>query len=142
MNAHTEIISPTPPAPLDGPGPHDFTPNRYDGWTPERQRIFLEAISEGHSVAHACRIVGLSKQSAYAFRNRAQGGAFAIGWQAAQLLGRHALADELMDRVMHGVTDTVTYPDGGTLPRHRHDNRLAMAMLTRMDRAADAARGE
>ncbi|MES2443692.1 MAG: hypothetical protein V4574_12745 [Pseudomonadota bacterium] len=143
MNARTEIIPPTPSAhPDDGPDPQPFTPHRHHGWTPDKQRTFLEAVSEGHSIAHACRIVGLTKQSAYAFRNRAQGGAFAIGWQAAVMIGRNALADELMDRVLHGTTETVTYRSGETLTRHRHDNRLAMAMLTRMDRAADAARGE
>ncbi len=68
---------------------------RGDGWTGERQRAFCEALAQGDSVAAACRSLGLSVASAYAFRSSARGAAFAIGWSAAQLLQRHRLADEL-----------------------------------------------
>ncbi len=147
MNAPTqepEILTPCG-RPFDWAEFHDYKPRpgggtRYDGWTPDRQRTFCEALSDGHSVTHACRIAGLSKQSAYAFRNSARGGAFAIAWDAAALLGRTVLADELMDRALHGVEETVTTADGQVTVRRRHDNRLAMAMLTRLDKLADAAR--
>lgn len=115
---------------------------RHDGWTADRQRIFLQALSEGAGVTHACRVVGMSQQSAYALRRSARGAGFALGWQAAQLLGREVLADDLLERAMNGVTETFTYRNGDTAERHRHDNRLAMAMLSRMDRMADAARHE
>jgi hypothetical protein len=143
MNAQTQIIPPAPSpfAPGLGYTTTDHA-HRYDGWTPERQRIFLEALSEGSSVVAACRLLGLSKQSAYAFRRRPQNAAFALGWQAACLLGRDNLADELMDRALHGLTDTTTTDEGKIHRRHRHDNRLAMAMLTRLDRLADNASGE
>ena len=52
---------------------------RHDGWTPDRQRIFLSAIAEGDTVERACRLTGLSVSSAYAFRQRAAGAAFALG---------------------------------------------------------------
>ncbi len=80
----------------------------------------------------------MSATSAYAFRKRAAGAAFAVGWHAAQLLQRNRLADDLMDRAFRGITDSVTNHRGETIERHRHDNRLALALLTRLDRIAAA----
>lgn len=135
MNAIT-TIDPAPAA-------DDATPTtlaaRHDGWTPARQRLFLEALAAGHTVIDACSLVGLSHQSAYAFRNRPGGAAFALGWQAAQLLARQHLADTLYVRAVEGQVDTVTRPDGATWHRHRFDNRLAATMLDRLDRMAEQA---
>ncbi len=43
---------------------------RHDGWTPERQRIFLEYIADGHTVRTASFAASMSHQSAYQFRRR------------------------------------------------------------------------
>lgn len=114
---------------------------RDDGWTVERQAAFLAAVAEGATVESACRHVGLSAASAYALRHRAAGASFALGWRAANLKARDKLADLLMSRVIDGNTDTVTAPDGKVVARHRHDNRLGLAMLTRLDRLADEDAG-
>jgi hypothetical protein len=149
MNAQTETL-PAEAVAYDVSGFdyaafHGFRPapgaSRHEGWTPDKQHTFLEAVSEGHTVLQACEIVGLSKQSAYALRNSARGASFALGWEAAVLKSRDALADELMERAFHGTRDTVTADDDRRIvTRHRHDNRLALAMLGRLDRMADAAR--
>lgn len=55
---------------------------RHDGWTPDRIAGFIEALAACGVVADACRSVGLSTQSAYAFRNRRAGRAFATMWDA------------------------------------------------------------
>ncbi|PTD25135.1 hypothetical protein [Sphingomonas fennica] len=127
-----------PSAPAASPAAPATALPRRDGWTPERQRAFLEAVAEGHTVEAACRIVGLSVASAYAFRRRANGAAFALGWQAAALQAREKLADILLSRAIDGQVETVTRANGDVIERHRFDNRLATAMLTRMDRLADA----
>jgi hypothetical protein len=111
---------------------------RADGWTPFRQKVFLESLARGDTVELACAGVGLSVASAYAFKNRANGAAFALGWAAAKLLARDRLADTLMTRAVEGQTETVTYPDGRTVDRRRFDNRLALGLLTRLDRQAEA----
>jgi hypothetical protein len=116
---------------------------RSDGWTEEKSRIFLRTLAATGSVADACRACGMSRDSAYAYRGRAAGQAFGLAWEAAQLLARRAIADDLMARAVHGVVDRV-YRNGELVAeRHRHDNRLAMALLTRLDRAAEGqgARG-
>lgn len=115
---------------------------RSDGWTPDRQRGFLEAIAEGHTVDAACRRVGMAPSSAYALRRRAAGAAFALGWRAANLIARDAVADTLIARAIDGQVETITRPDGTTIARHRYDNRLAATMLARLDRFADAQAGD
>ena len=116
---------------------HVLARYRHDGWTPDRQRHFLEAIAEGRTVEQACRHVDLTVSSAYALRKRAAGAAFALGWRAAQLHAREALQDRMWTRALDGYTETTTRPDGSVIARHKFDNRLAMAMLTRLDRLAD-----
>lgn len=123
---------------------HELDPDvpdaaRYDGWTGEKQKLFLTALSRGLNITRACAIVGLSRQSAYALRGAARGAAFALAWDAALLRARDVLADELMDRAFNGVRETVTYDDGRIVTRHRQDNQLAWKMLSRLDRRADAA---
>ncbi|NYT42872.1 hypothetical protein HZY97_19015 [Sphingomonas sp. R-74633] len=120
--------------------PADFrtTPSqRITGWSAEKQVLFLRALLEGHSVGQACRLVGLSKQSAYAFRHSPKGTGFSLGWDAAVLRARNFLADELMERALHGTVETVTRDDGSAVERHRYDNRLGMQLLNRLDRMAD-----
>lgn len=112
---------------------------RHDGWTPERQRVFLEGIADGLTVAQACRAAGMGTSGAYAFRRRAAGKAFALGWRAANILYRDRFADQLMDRALEGQVTTITRPDGSVVERHAQDNRLALSLLARLDRMADGA---
>ncbi|WP_375270974.1 hypothetical protein [Sphingomonas sp.] len=114
-------------------------PTRHDGWTPDRQRSFVEAIAGGDTVEQACRRVALTVSSAYALRRRTNGAAFALAWDGARLLAREALADTLLTRALEGQEETITRADGSTVTRYRHDNRLATHMLHRLDRFADAA---
>lgn len=112
---------------------------RHDGWLPEKQRAFLEAVARGLSVEQACRFVGMSVSSAYAFRNRAAGAAFALGWRAANLRARDVIADTLLARAIDGQVESTTRADGTVVSRHRFDNRLAATMLARLDRQAEGA---
>ncbi|MGK6317979.1 hypothetical protein [Sphingomonas sp. DT-204] len=152
MSAPTTITPPEEETPAD---PATYIPvnlkhysapqsQRTAGWTAERQRTFLQAIAEGATVTDAARSVGLTKQSAYAFRTSARGAGFALGWQAAALLARDTLAETLMERVIEGTVEVVTRSNGDTtvtIERERFDNRLAMQLLNRLDRMADSATG-
>jgi hypothetical protein len=136
--------APPPPLPFDTALPDtadspDHSSRRHDGWSAANQRRFLEAIAIGHGVEAACRCVGLSAASAYAFRRSAKGSVFALGWRAASLVAREAIAETLLGRAMEGQVDTYVRADGTQVTRHRHDNRLAMALLARLDRQVEAA---
>ena len=122
--------------------PADETPyvsRRADGWSAANQRVFLEALAEGFGVEAACYRVGLSAASAYAFRRTAKGAAFALGWRAATLVARDAIAETLLVRALQGQVDTYTRADGSVVTRHRHDNRLAATLLARLDRQVETA---
>ena len=107
---------------------------RTDGWTPDRQRRFVEALAEHGSVKTACRMVGMGRSSAYALRRRRDGEAFALAWDAAREQACHVLADSLMDRALNGQTDTIRDASGRiTATRHRHDNSLGQWMLRHLD---------
>ncbi|HEX8382796.1 MAG TPA: hypothetical protein VF592_05410 [Sphingomonas sp.] len=112
---------------------------RVDGWNAAKQRRFLEAVAEGETVTDACGKVRLSPQSAYAFRRRPKGRAFDLGWKAADLLARERVAANLMLRSLEGQEVEFTRADGSVSTRHHYDNRLAVQMLNRLDRYADAS---
>jgi hypothetical protein len=112
---------------------------RVDGFTGARQAAFLEAIAAGFTTGEAAAKAKVSVTTIYNFRNRRQGRAFNIAWEAADRRSRRPLADRLRDRSIEGQIDTVRDKDGALIgTRHRHDNRLAMAVLTRLDRKAEA----
>ncbi|BBD98140.1 hypothetical protein SAMIE_1016410 [Sphingobium amiense] len=112
---------------------------RVDGWSPARQRLFVETLAATGIVRTACEAAQISERAAYALRIRADGAAFRIGWDAAILIARARLADTLLARALLGQEEVVTRDEDGTeIRRHRHDNRLAMSMLARLDRMADA----
>jgi len=58
--------------------------NRHDGWTPERQRGFIHALSRIGMVSAAARAVGMSRNAAYALLKRAgPESGFACAWRDA-----------------------------------------------------------
>jgi hypothetical protein len=81
---------------------------RRDGWTYPKQRQFLEALAETGSVVIAAEDCRISARSAYNLRNRRDGMAFHLGWDAAILVARGRLVDDLMHRAIEGQTDTLT----------------------------------
>ena len=111
---------------------------RVDGWSPARQRLFVETLAATGIVRAACEAVHISERAAYALRLRREGTAFRLGWDAAILIARARLADTLLARALEGQEEVMTRDEDGTeMRRHRHDNRLAMSMLARLDRMAD-----
>ena len=110
---------------------------RSDGWTPYARKLFLQVLAQTGRVNRACETCCLTKQSAYYLRNRDP--VFAAGWDAAAALARMTLADELMDRAIGGVTETVMRDGQVVGERHRYDNRLSIAVLNRLDKRCDRA---
>jgi hypothetical protein len=110
---------------------------RRDGWTPFARKLFLQVVAESGNVTRACAYAGLSKESAYALRNRDS--LFAAGWDAACLLARDPLADDVHEKSVEGITETITRADGVVVERRRYDARLSMAVLHRLDKRCDRA---
>jgi len=123
---------------LSPPPDVDTRTPRADGWTPSRIRIFLDSLAECGVVADAARAAGMSKQSAYAFRNSARGRGFDVAWRSALLLARRRLADEVLSRALNGCVEVIIRDGEVWGERHRFDNRLTMAVLTRLDALASS----
>lgn len=113
------------------------TPCRRDGWTDFARRLFLEVLSETGRVSRACEYARMSPQSAYALRNR--DAMFAAGWDAACALARAPLADALREQAIDGLTETIRRDGEIVAERHRHDTRLSIAVLHRLDKRCDRA---
>ena len=63
---------------------HNLPRTRRDGWTPERQLRFLDALARTGSVTRAAAFAGMSRESAYRLRNRRDGALFAAAWGRAR----------------------------------------------------------
>jgi hypothetical protein len=110
---------------------------RHDGWTPEKKRLFLERFAECGIFVEACEAAGMSARAAYNLRDRDP--LFAAGLDAACVKARAPLADEAYSRARNGVVERI-YKDGVVVAeKHRYDNRLTMAVLTRLDSRIDRA---
>ncbi len=104
-------------------------------WTPALERAFVEALADTGSVTEACKAVSMSRRAAYDQKRCGGGLAFRIGWDAAVLLARDVVADELLDRALAGQwTETIKEPETGKTRRFAQDRNLGLALLTRLDR--------
>lgn len=111
----------------------DFAPvprkPRHDGWTPERQKAFVEALADTGCVAIACRMVNMSQPSFYQLRRQPGATSFRAAADAAQALGLQCVKDEAFERAMHGQLVPVFV--GGRLMgfRRKKNDRLLMFIL-------------
>lgn len=87
---------------------------RHDGWTPERQRAFIEQLADTLCADTAAERVGMSAQSAYALRRRKGAEGFSAAWDAAL---RQGLAH-------HGRSRIVAAAVNGRLVRRFYRGQL------------------
>lgn len=122
--------------------PHDkkqqtlpaFTPvprvkDRSNGWKPEVQRAFIEALAETGSVKSACRRVGRADHGAYLLRRHPEAEEFRRAWDAALDIALRRIEDVAMDRALHGV-EVPVYSYGKLIgTRTVYNDRLLMFIL-------------
>ncbi|MFS0772629.1 hypothetical protein [Sphingomonas sp. 1P08PE] len=103
---------------------------RVDGWTPDVQRAFIEALGRSGLVEQAAREVDRSVKSAYALRNAPGGEAFARAWSAACRSAADRLLDVAFTRAIEGEEIPVYDQDGiRTGMKWRCNTRLTMFLL-------------
>lgn len=119
-----------------------FTPvkvkPRRDGWTVERQKWFILRLALGGCVSVAARGVGMTRRSAYRLRERPGAESFAAAWDRAQGWGQDRTVDVALERALEGERIPIVRNGRVVGEIHRHDNRLAMAVLNALDRRAAA----
>ena len=108
---------------------------RHDGWTPERQERFIEALAATGCVEQAARAVGKSVSSAYALKTRAEARPFRLAWEAALEVGIKRLSEAALSRAIHGVAQPIYYQGEQVGERRHYDERLTMFLLRYRDPA-------
>lgn len=128
--------TPPPPPPSLQPST-EFEPvplrARHDGWTPERQVGFIEALAETACVVQAAAAVGLSATAAYHLRRRPEAQAFRLAWDAALDFGVRRLEDAALSRAIHGVARPFFFQGQQIGERRYYDERLTQFILRRRD---------
>lgn len=123
-----------------------FTPvpvkARRDGWSAELQLRFVLHLARGAGVDEAARLLGRSRQSAYALRERAGAEGFASAWDMAVDFAREArgAASARARAAVSSTVETLLVPRyyRGRLIGYvqRDDLTGLMARLGRLDRLA------
>lgn len=112
----------------------EFTPvprktKRHDGWTPTRQRGFIEALARTGSVSQAAAAVNMAKEGAYQLRLHPEAAEFRAAWDTALDYGVHILSDAAMDRAIHGVPVPIMHEGKQVAERRTFNERLTMWQL-------------
>lgn len=109
--------------------------SRADGWSAGRQAAFLAHLADNGLVADAARSVGMSLAGGYALRRTARGYAFHLGWEAAVLIARRIIADNLMTAAIRGEEARWVREDGVT-SYVRQNTKLSLTLLGRINPAS------
>lgn len=103
---------------------------RADGWSPQKQRAFIEALADGGSVTRAARAVGMSRDACYKLRRSPGAENFDRAWSAAIAVSSKQLIDIAFDRAVNGVEEPVFDKDGQRIAcRYRYNDRLLMFLI-------------
>ncbi len=141
----TDAGVPTTSSPAEVPAPprdaHGFDPTEFewrpvprrprrDGWTPEAQQRFIEALARTGVVERACAEVDMSVTSAYKLRNSAGGEGFAKAWHAVLARAADRMLDIAFEHAIEGEEVPVFDRDGIRVgSKRRYNTRMAMFML-------------
>ena len=122
----------------------DFTPvplrYRHDGWTPERQRAFIEALADTGCVSRATAIVNMSLEGVYYLRRQKGAEEFRAAWNAALDFGVQKLKDIAFERAIEG--EMIPVFEKGKLMgyRRKRNDRLLMFCLRHYGQDANGKR--
>jgi hypothetical protein len=124
---------------------YDWVPvlrkRRADGWSPQKQRRFIEALADTGSVADAARDISMSVMSCYRLRRSPGAESFAAAWDAAIREASKRLVDVAFERAINGTHEPIIDSNGNLRgARVRHNDRLLMFLL-RAHAPATYARG-
>ncbi len=124
-----------------------FTPvplarKRANGWSAERQRRFVLALSVMGAVGTAARAVGMGRASAYRLRERSGAEGFAEAWDIAMAMGEDQQYHAALDLAINGVT-TVRVLRGGMVDVVNSPDRklLNAALLPKKDAFSRSSAG-
>ncbi len=113
------------------PGLPEFEPVprrfRHDGWTPERQKAFIEALADTGCVSRAAAMVNMAQANCYTLRRAKGAEGFRRAWDAALDFGLARLKDIAFERAIEG--EQVPVFVGGKLIGYRRKTNDALLMF-------------
>lgn len=113
--------------------PTELQRMRLDGWTPRKQRGFCEALADSGIVRQAAEAVGMTRESAYKLRRKAEGKGFSLAWDAALVLAKPRLMELAVERAIDGNRE-ILIKDGEVVgERKKQDVRHLLATLSRLE---------
>jgi hypothetical protein len=126
-----------PPLPAFEPVPRRY---RHDGWTPERQKAFIEALADTGSVSRAAAMANMTAVAAYYLRRQKGAESFRRAWEAALDFGVARMKDIAFERAITGYL--VPMFVGGKLIgwRRKYNDRLLMFCLRHYGEDANGKR--
>ena len=104
---------------------------RRDGWTPARQRDFIDALNVVGCVKIAAGYAGMTAKSAYRLRDREDAASFAVAWDRALEEAVARVEVKALDRALNGRKVPVFYGGRQIGSRQHYDDRLTLAILKR-----------
>ncbi len=103
---------------------------RVDGWSPDKQRTFIEVLADSGSVAQAARQIGMSQTSCYALRRSPGAEGFDRAWTAAIEAASKKLIDAAFERALVGSDEPVFNKDGQRIGRRfRQSDKMLQFLL-------------
>ena len=103
--------------------------SRHDGWTPDKQRAFLEHLADTGCVKDAAHAVGMTETGAYRLRRRRDAAAFDAAWAAALETGIDRLASIALDRAINGTVKRTYYRGELVAEDVVHSERMLLWLL-------------
>ena len=130
------------PIPRDSrPALPDFTPVprkfRHDGWTPDRQKAFIEALADTGCVSRAAAMVNMAQRNCYYLRRQPGAEEFRRAWEAALDFGVQRLKDVAFERAIEG--ELVPVFVAGKLMGYRRKRNDALLMFCLRHYGQDAS---
>lgn len=111
----------------------DFEPvpvrPRSDGWTPDKQVGFVQALCATGCFETAARHVGMTARSARDLRTRRDAASFRAACDAAVAAGTSALTEAAMDRALNGVVVPIFYKGEQVGEKRVFNEALTMFMM-------------
>ncbi len=120
---------------------------RKDGWSVERQCLFLAHLYMTGNVGCAAKAAGMSRMSAYRLRRRADASSFARAWDIvltpptegrieSRVDWRKVTDEELFRRIHTGLVAPLIHRGRVTAIRQKADNSALLRLLRRLDKTS------
>jgi len=128
---------PASPAPSLIPFDPVVLRHRADGWTPGKQREYVEALADTGVVRAAAARVGMTEQSVNRLRRRADARGFHLACEAAMRHGARRLRAVAYERAIEGVIKQHFYHGELKGEERVYDNRLLTYLLGKTEHLLD-----